>query len=569
MKIEVSNLTEAYLQDYTLTKKFENNFLVKQLNANAIYEGDNYKYLLEASATALDQESGVIKKMCDDYEFMKEVHIKHIDGTFNFKNCTVQKNPVLQNTLDCIIEQKINIFDFAASNTNTIEGQIYRQLFYVDKIIPYNKIDHNGFGSVLNKLTLEDVYGYLGSIPDSSQFGFYPEYGTIQIDPIIETGPDGQTVSFALVSIKIVYVQLWSAIKESIYWKPAPFGGYFYPLNNPLRISNEIYEEILVGSYLDNFLYQKSTWKVGSGDKIKYDKKDISNTYLINPIITKIFECVGKNVISNFLGINPDGSNPDNEYYDYADLFCQQLKIVQSFDIIRASAIRDSFGISGLFDVKDFIRDICLIFNLVISETDENIYIEHKSFYTGKGINLLNKDYEISEMEMNRDQVDAERFEYAINFSNDDSFRADLVYRQINPYAETNQKTFKTKLFVTDVFSALNQEKYNENDYEKLFFLLSTNGDSIVSLNDALTMSQVVKSLHDLDRPLKRVKFNGDDYEFLKYSIGLGGDIKIKGSLKMYDAIDPFMSLITDFGTFVIEEFSIDQNDLMTFKIKK
>jgi hypothetical protein len=210
-----------------------------------------------------------------------------------------------------------------------------------------------------------------------------------------------------------------------------------------------------------------------------------------------------------------------------------------------------------------------LLFNLVISETEEKIYIEHKSYYTGKGINLVGKDYEISELQMNQDQIDSERFEYAQNFNNDEYFAADLKYRQLNPYEEENQKNYKTKLIVTDVFSAINREEFNKSDYYKLFFLLATNGDAIISLNDGLAMPQVVKSLHDLDRPLKKVKINDDDYEFLKYSIGLGGEIKIKGSLKMYDAIDPYMSLITDFGTFVIEEFTIDQNDLMTFKIKK
>jgi hypothetical protein len=210
-----------------------------------------------------------------------------------------------------------------------------------------------------------------------------------------------------------------------------------------------------------------------------------------------------------------------------------------------------------------------LLFNLIISEKEDSIYIEHKSFYTGKAIDLTDKDYDFAELEINKDLIDIETFQYAQNFDNESHFEAEIRYNKQNLYSNENVQTYKTELFVTDVFNAINKEEFNKDEYKKLFFLLLTNGSTILSLNEDLTMPNVVKKLHDLDRPLKRAKINDVDYEFLKYSIGFNSEIKIMSSLQMFDLLEPFTSVVTDFGTFVIEEIEIDQTDLMTLKIKK
>ena len=49
MKVTLSNLSNAYLQNYKLRKKFDNNFSVKELDNNVIYQKDDFKYLLEYS----------------------------------------------------------------------------------------------------------------------------------------------------------------------------------------------------------------------------------------------------------------------------------------------------------------------------------------------------------------------------------------------------------------------------------------------------------------------------------------------------------------------------------------
>lgn len=575
MKVTISNLSEAYLQNYKLRKKFDNNYSVKELDNSVIYQKDDFKYLLEATATGLIKETGKIEKKCKDYDFELDVELKHTEGKFSMKNCIAEKKVILNNPLDCIIDKKLNIFDFAASNTNTIQGEIYRSDLVVEKRIAFDNINHDGTGSPTNKVKLNEILDILGGIPDQSAFGFYPEYGYITFIPDVRIDNDPsfgkyETYQGHIITLYVVYVQLWSATQESIYWKPAALGGFYFPLNEPLKISNEEYIEVIVFDLFSSATYQNSFWGIGSINQQKYVKTDISNTYLLNPIITKMFECIsGKTVVSNFFGINPDGLNPNNEYYQWAETFAQQIKIVQSFDIIRESAIKDSFAQSGLFEVKKLLKDICLLFNLIISQKDDIIYIEHKSFYTGKAIDLTSKEYEFSDLEVNRELIDIEMFQYAQNFDNLSHYQAEITYNKTNLYVQENTKQFKTELIVTDVFQAINKEKYNESEYEKLFFLLLTNGNEILGLNQELKFENIVKKLHDLDRPLKKAKINNEDHEFLKYSIGFGGEIKIASSLRMFNLLEPFTSVVTDFGTFVIQEIEIDQTDLMTLKIKK
>jgi hypothetical protein len=160
-----------------------------------------------------------------------------------------------------------------------------------------------------------------------------------------------------------------------------------------------------------------------------------------------VFSCTGLSVVSNWLDINADGTNPTNKYYDYAELNCKKLKIAQAFDIIRENQLQDSFGESGRLLVKDFIHDLCLIFNLNIIPDVENsiIRIEHISYFTRKGIDLTAKDYEISEVTINRDEIDSESFQMALMGGEASFFETKITYDRKDIYREPNEKIYKAK----------------------------------------------------------------------------------------------------------------------------
>ena len=67
------------------------------------------------------------------------------------------------------------------------------------------------------------------------------------------------------------------------------------------------------------------------------------------------------------------------------------------------------------------------------------------------------------------------------------------------------RKQKQVRKFLTDVIGTINDEKYNEDRYKKLFYLLSTDGTSMISLNNAFSIRNIVTNLHSRNRPLKMV----------------------------------------------------------------
>ena len=68
----------------------------------------------------------------------------------------------------------------------------------------------------------------------------------------------------------------------------------------------------------------------------------------------------------------------------------QDLKIIQSYDIIREGAINDSFWNIRKSKGQKFIESISTMFNLlIINDTVSNVVrIEHVSYFGTKGFNL-------------------------------------------------------------------------------------------------------------------------------------------------------------------------------------
>jgi hypothetical protein len=49
----------------------------------------------------------------------------------------------------------------------------------------------------------------------------------------------------------------------------------------------------------------------------------------------------------------------------------------------------------------------------------------------------------------------------------------------------------------------------------------------------------------------------------------MSGEIKMISSNIMWDRINPMMSVVCKYGTFLIDEIDIDQKQFLTLKIKK
>jgi len=555
LKIDLTNIGSEYIQNFNLTKKVENRYIVEGMEAEMkIIDRAKYDYLLASTKRGDDRETGQIIVQCGSEDFEKDVFIKHNEGKFDLRNCIATKGPQLANVLDCVADKEINIFDYPQSQTKTLQGDIERKFEQSVKIAFIERQD-NG----LLDIDLNGLLNIIGPQVDHSSDGYEEFYKIV----FVTSGPSGGSYQ---VGYYAAWIRVTSPTKLTNQWIfLSDENLYYYPFP-PITWGNAQYSTEIGLS--DNKIF--TDLKYEAGKAINYYDLTISNTYEINPIIEDVFTCTGLSVVSNFLDINADNSQPPNQYYTYAQNNCQNLKIVQSFDIIRENQLQDSFGDSGKISVKDLMHDLCLMFNLNIIPDVENgiIRIEHVSYFTRKGIDLTAQDYEIGEVTINRDEIDSETFQMAQITPDADFYEAKITYDRKDIYKELNEKTYKTKKFITDVFGTINNEDYNKPEYRSLFFLLSTDGANIIGLNNALTWRNLI-NLHDMQRPLKTGRLNGNLVTFNEMSIGMDLEIKLYGSIKMWNKIWPYNSVKIKQGTFMIIETSYNEEGVLTLKTIK
>jgi len=119
----------------------------------------------------------------------------------------------------------------------------------------------------------------------------------------------------------------------------------------------------------------------------------IEGAYSFNDIIENIItEFCGEALISNFYGINSDGSNPNNKYYDRAaeGSEMKELFIVPKSEIInyneegregqRATNIYDKRKEKG-YTFKSMLEDIRILHAVELRYINGTFYLEHESYF--------------------------------------------------------------------------------------------------------------------------------------------------------------------------------------------
>ena len=567
MKAQFEFLTDdVYIDRFTLSRSIENTFVKSEIQTEIKFTGENHDYLFRERLKGSDKETGQLTHECENQTWEKDVFISHNEGTFDLKRCVTTKKINFANPLDCLIGvNNINIFDYPAGETETVQGDLYRESYGVQKYV--------FLGDESTPYTLERVLSELGGVPDRSSDGWVVEYirvGAIpEYDLIEEETGDIQSYKGHNCDIYVSYVIFRSATKLSSDWieNNEVFGTYHLnPSLFPAYTWNAPYYQTVL---LDTLYYVSSTWE--SGIFQIYKDIPISNTVDLKAVLEGLFTCTGLQLVSNFLNINADGSNPSNKYYEFSTSFCQDIKIVQSYDIIRESAIEDSFGKSGFLTSKELLTDLLLFFNMMLvpDTTLEIARLEHVSYFQTKGYDVTSRtDVDISPLESDKEQIDSELFLMA-QPSTDPFYKIKIKYNVPDLYKEENEQKYQVKKFMTDVFNTLNNPKFEGSQYEKLFYLLSTDGTSIIALNSQFSINSIVRNLHDLNRPYKTGQIEDNYIDFAGFSIGLETTIKFFSSVITWDTLFPYMSIKTDIGTFKVETSEVNEKGLITLKCKK
>jgi hypothetical protein len=556
LKAEFEFLSDdVYFDRFSLIKSIDNTFVKTEIQTDLKLTGVDHDYLLRERLAGSDKEIGTLTHQCNDQTFEKDVFISHNEGTFDLKRCVTTKKLNIGNPLDCLIGvNKVNIFDYPAGITTTVQGEIeYRN--YNEVVIATIEIDDNGSYDY----SLANLLSKISPIPIYTSEAFYEFNKAIFVI-------EGPTVETRQIIVAVRYIRNLSTIKYTSDWLDYSTGVYYlaYPIIN-WNAPKYNYDVPTSGG--GQWVY--ASHSAGNGWNVL--KQNISNTVNLNDVLLGLFTCTGLDLVSNFLGINPDGSEPTNKYYDFSNSYCKDIKIVQSFDIIRESSLEDSFGKSGFLTSKEILTDISLFFNMMIVP-DTNLGIvrwEHVSYFQTKGYDLTNRtDIDVSPMESNKDLIDSELFLMAQPTS-DDFYKIKIKYNVPDLYKEENEKKYQVKKFLTDVFTTLNNAKFEGSEYESLFYLLSTDGNNIISLNNQFSINSIFRNLHDINRPYKAGQVADNYISFSGFSIGLECEIKFLSGLITWDQLYPLMSAKTKFGTFKIESVEANEKGLITLKCKK
>lgn len=570
MKIVFSELADNYIDKFTLRKSIDNTYAKTEIQAEVIYSGADFETLLTKVATAQGEDTGTITDYCEIDEIEKDILIKHNEGVYDMKRCEAKKKIVFANPLDCIAQSEVNIFDYPSGTTATIPGELQRDSLGNVKTL--------NLGDESQNYTLDQLISELGGITNRTASGWVIEYISVTAIPQSTPIDDPVNGDYDLYighecQLFVSYVRAFSNTQLSSDWIELSPGAWYlnpdyfppYQWNAPFFNEFTIYGEFGIGTQ-----YVQSAWSAGKYQL--YKDTLISNTVLLNDVLSGIFSCTGLELVSNFFGINEDGTNPGNKYYDYATKYCQDIKIVQSFDIIRESAIQDSFGISGKIKGKDLLADISQLYNLVVIPDLENNLIrwEHVSYFQTKGFDFSERDeIDIEPLELSREPLDREVFTMGVQTPTPGFYSITIEYQTTDIYREPAEKPYQVKNIITDVFGTLNNEDYNKPEYEKLFYLLSTDGDNIIGLNNQFSMNTIFKELHDVNRPYKRGTSGDETFEFTGFSIGFETEIKTKTGVKNFDNLWPTMAIKTKYGSFLINEIEYNEKQILTLKVRK
>lgn len=156
-----------------------------------------------------------------------------------------------------------------------------------------------------------------------------------------------------------------------------------------------------------------------------------SNGRLLSELLTEAVDATGcdiDEIRSDFFGINPDGTNPTNDAYDFStddEGVMQSVLIFQKSDVVNPGATNDATIMNlSLTDMLTALRDSLNVHWAILDDAGDNILrIEHLSYFEGAaGFDLTTLDGGKYIRGLNRFEVDGEipsfeRFAYQEAFN--------------------------------------------------------------------------------------------------------------------------------------------------------
>lgn len=534
---------KASLQEWEISKEIDG--YIEQIVSNDSFEfyEDDYKYLLEAAVSDERIKTGTLTSKCG---VNLPFRMLNQSGNFDMKKCIFKKKIDLNNVL--VFKESYNIFDYEKfPDVDRLQGDLTRE-YYINEVFIANPAVEP---------TLEQGLNQVGGIQDRTGEGFYIEFVELVIEPRYSGGLFPFYI-FDSVKVKVAYVRVSSAVPFPGWVYNSILGLYVYPIEMPPYKSELKY-------YFDDISLLRigGTWTAGKAGVYGYGK--ISNVHSIKDMLAKIF---GPTYVSNFYNVNPDGTQPVNEYYDYAETYLHNLGIAESYDVIRASAVTDSYGKSGLIDIEKVISGMSTMMNtkLVYYPAENIIRHEHVSYFQAKGIELSG-NYELEPIEINENAVKFEKWTMAAKTKTEGHYSTRIDY---DPHGKED-KNYVAEILLTDFPDLYENVAYVESGEMKNFFVLLavTDDYKLISNNDVLKIRDLVTLFHNIGRPSRIGNQDLKPVLFDNKSLGMTGKVTFHNTLKNWINLHLDMAVKLEEGVFYIKDSRINQDDSITLKIYK
>lgn len=204
-------------------------------------------------------------------------------------------------------------------------------------------------------------------------------------DPALAWRPYEHTQTFDPVGGTQSYETTWA--RETITQVPTPPGFGWVNLGANKWVRPVLYSNVVETS-VSNSTETTLTFSAEAVDIT------ISNGKSFNDCLAAAVDalaCDIDEVVSNFFGINPDGTEPANDAYTFAADRMQNVLIFQKSDIVNENASNDATILTlSLKQVLDALRDSAEIYWAVRDVAGVNtMYIEHYSYFEGvNGLDL-------------------------------------------------------------------------------------------------------------------------------------------------------------------------------------
>jgi hypothetical protein len=364
------------------------------LDTTLVFTGDDYAYIMEA--ISLNDCPDITVDIKYRGQPFWSGYINTRKANFDLDSCRIEVKPIAQDLQDCldnILEEEVNI----------LYQNINRQTVYLG----YPNADLNIQTCILGQFDNVEIVDnilyqggdpvyQIGDAPDFTTCGLGAENGWSLYQEKIElisVNPDGTFT----VRVENKYVRE-EIVLDCVGGVPPDAPDDFVLVTNNCGVDGTatygrppvVYEYQRTGYLITSLEVDPLTWSSldeGSSRIIDYRVSGYTSVgnitsygrgLKLNDVIEKLTEDCALTVVSNFLGINADSTQPANDVYTRAVNEAQNLIIWQKSDIKRPTA---SAGATNGNTTLQEVLNMLNMFNVTYRIDGSNLRIEHISYF--------------------------------------------------------------------------------------------------------------------------------------------------------------------------------------------